>query len=159
MIQNTTRASYSGSKTNNIHLNVETLPPPHTYNHHQPPYIYTITATTYHYLQPPPTINHTTTQCKLHECKWSSCANGWEEKHQQCKLQRVMSTTCASGEFLLVDGRKNTTCAICKRSGPSNTTLAHVVIMTQCNLRCMVVFSFHHLAIYIYIYIYIIYIY
>ena len=64
-----------------------------------------------------------------------------------------MSTTCASGEFLLVDGRKNTTCAICKRSGPSNTTLAHVVVMTQCNLRCMVVFSFHQLAIYIYIYI------
>ena len=41
-----------------------------------------------------------------HMCKWSICASCWKEKHHQRKLQQVLTTTCASGVFAPVDGRK-----------------------------------------------------
>ena len=37
----------------------------------------------------------------------------------QCKLQLVVITTCVSGVFVPVDGRKDTTSTSCKRSGPA----------------------------------------
>ena len=48
-----------------------------------------------------------------------------EEKHHQRKLQRVMTTTCASGVYALAAGRRNTTSARFKgskvqRSGPAS---------------------------------------
>ena len=43
----------------------------------------------------------------MHKCKQSICASGWKEKHHQCKLQWVMTTTCASEVFAPVDGRKS----------------------------------------------------
>ena len=54
----------------------------------------------------------------VHISKYTS-----EEKHHQCKLQRVMTTMSASGVFALVDGRK--------------TPLAPhaLVVITRCNLH------------------------
>ena len=43
------------------------------YNHHCRKY----TTSTMHHIPPP--LATTTTQCKLHEFKWSMCANGWKE--------------------------------------------------------------------------------
>ena len=45
----------------------------------------------------------TTTQCKLPECKYSSCASDWMQEHHQHKLQMLIYTTmCASGLSELV---------------------------------------------------------
>ena len=41
----------------------------------------------------------TTTQCKLPECKYSSCASDWMQEHHQCKL-KMLVPPCVQVDYL-----------------------------------------------------------
>ena len=93
----------------------------YTQLHSPPPHIYTTTTCNHHH-----TVQVARVQVEYlrqwleektppaqvamgddhHMCKWSICASCWKEKHHQHKLQQVLTTTCASGVFAPVDGRK-----------------------------------------------------
>ena len=93
----------------------------YTQLHSPPPHIYTTTTCNHHhtvqvarvqveYLRqwlkektPPAQV---ATGDDHYMCKWSICASCWKEKHYQRKLQQVLTTTCSSGVFAPVDGRK-----------------------------------------------------
>ena len=67
-----------------------------------------------------------------HMCKWSICTSCWKEKHHQCKLQQVLITTCASGVFAPVDGRKHHQRKV-QRSGPASGQIGAGCSNSSCN--------------------------
>ena len=59
-------------------------------------------------------IHHVTMTC-LHITYIPHTSTNTQCKLYKSKLQQVLTTTCANGVFVLVDGRKSTNSASCKK--------------------------------------------